>query len=194
MSRVLLAGLAATFLFHAAMAQQEGFTIWKDGHRVGAITAIRHASGPDTTYAVSSISELALVTRHVVRSSLAMSYRDGMPWSCFTALRVNDALRDSSLMMRGSTGLECFVHPKERFIQASVHPWCTARLYFEEPVGQREVFVESLLQERPVEDMGEGLYRVDMAGGKANTYRYVGGVLQEVEVDRPLLKLVFRRG
>jgi hypothetical protein len=189
-----LTGIAASMLLCPAMAQQEGFTIWKDGRQVGAITAIRRSTGPDATYAVSSVSELALVTKHQVSSTLAMSYRNGSPWSCFTALRVNGTLRDSSLMKPGTEGLECYVHPNERFMQGAVHPWCTARLYFEEPVGQQGVFVESLLQERPVKDLGEGLYQVDMTGGKTNTYRYVGGVLQEVEVDRPLLKLVFRRG
>lgn len=190
--------IATAFLFCctvgiSAFAQQIGFTIWKGNDLVGGITAIRQHKGENATYAVSSYSEVDVVMKQVVRSTMAMEYHEGRPIGCFTSMRLNGSLRDSTFMRSTAAGLACFVHPKSRFILASAHPWSTSRMYFEEPLGQTEVFVESVLRECPLHRIGEGRYQLELPGRKSNTYRYVDGKLQEVEVDRPLIKLVFKR-
>lgn len=186
---ILLAGAPCM----AVMAQQVDFTIWKGDAVVGGITALRKHAGENAIYAVSSHSELDIVMKQVVRSTMGMEYRSGRPYSCFTSFHLNGSLRDSSNMRARGGGLECFIHPKDRFSLTGTSPWSTSRMYFEEPVGQASVFVESVLRECAMRCIGEGRYVVELPGNRSNTYRYVGGALQEVEVDRPLMKLVFRR-
>jgi hypothetical protein len=169
------------------------FIIWKDGKAVGGITALRRQSDQRTVYAVSSYSEMQMVKKQVLRSNLGTEYRNGRPFACFTSFRLNDDLRDSSNMKPAYPGFDCFTYPKERFRLAQTPPWSTARLYFEEPSGQQEIFVESVLRPCPLKHVAPGTYILDLPGSKSNTYRYSNGVLQEVQVNHPLLKLVFRR-
>lgn len=176
-----------------ATAQELGFTIWKGDVLVGGITALRMHPGDNAIYAVSSYSQIEIVAKQVVRSTMGLEYRTGRPYACFTSMHLNGSLRDSSNMRTVAAGLDCFIHPKDRFTLKGATAWTTARMYFEEPVGQSSVFVESVLRECAMRRIGEGKYRLELPGNKSNTYRYVKGILQEVEVDRPLMKLVFRR-
>jgi hypothetical protein len=66
-------------------------------------------------------------------------------------------------------------------------------MYFEEPVGQSTVFVESVMRDCPLTRTAEGVYVLSMPGKKFNIYRYKDGLLQAVEVDRMFVKLVFKR-
>lgn len=173
----------------ALQAQRIEFSVWQGDKQVGSIAALCQHPGPNATYVVSSRSELAMVKK-TVRTVLAAAYRGGRPISCFSSLRVNDNLRDSSWMQSGTDG---YVYPKERFAVQGIPAWCSARMYFEEPVGQREVFVESILRNRPLTYLGNGTYHLDLPERKANIYRYRDGLLQEVQIERPWINLVFRR-
>lgn len=192
-SRVLAVVLFVAVSFTSARAQQLGFTIWKGENLVGGITAIRNHPGENATYAVSSYSELEIVMKQVVRSTMALEYRAGRPFAGFTSLHLNGGLRDSSYMRNMAGTLNCFVHPKEHFTLNAANAWSTARMYFEEPVGQTTVFVESVMRNCPLNRISAGVYALDMPGKKMNIYRYDGGTLQSVEVDRMFVKLVFRR-
>ncbi len=179
--------------FSTACAQQLGFTIWKGETLVDGITAIRNHAGVNATYAVSSYSELEIVMKQVVRSTMALEYRAGRPFAGFTSLHLNGSLRDSSFMRNMAGTLNCFVHPKEHFTMKEPNAWSTARMYFEEPVGQSTVFVESVMRDCPLTRTAEGVYVLSMPGKKSNIYRYKDGLLQAVEVDRMFVKLVFKR-
>jgi hypothetical protein len=66
-------------------------------------------------------------------------------------------------------------------------------MYFEEPIGVNEVFVESVLENCRLMPLGEHRYRLFMPDAKMNDYVYKNGVLQEIGVDRKYVDLVFRR-
>ena len=186
---LLFVAASITFL----QAQQLGFTIWKGENLVGAITAIRKHPGANVTYAVSSYSELDFVLKQQVRSTMALEYRAGKPYSGFTSLHLNGSLRDSSSMRTVAGSMDCYVYPKEQFTFNGANAWSTARMYFEEPVGQTSVFVESVMRNCPLIRTEDGVYELNMPGKKTNIYRYKNGVLQAVEVDRVLIKLLFKR-
>lgn len=177
----------------SAMAQQVGFTIWKGDEMVGAITALRRPLDQSTVYAVSSYSEMEIVTKQVVRSSMAVEYRAGRPVSCFSSFHLNEMLRDSTRMRTDGDSLACFRHPRKRFTLVSTPQWTTSRMYFEEPVGQTAVFVESELRPCELKKTDPGIYILELPGNRTNIYHYSGGKLQQVEVNRTLMKLVFRR-
>ncbi len=192
-TRSLALFLLAMAAYNPVSAQELGFLIWKDQKVVGGITALRREADKRTVYAVSSYSEMEIIKKQVVRSSLGLEYRQGKPYACFTSFHLNQALRDSSNMRMQGDGLDCFIYPNERYRLGSTSQWSTARMYFEEPIGQNSVFVESALKDCPLRRISPGMYLLDLPGNRTNTYRYAGGMLQEVHVDRPLMKLVFRR-
>lgn len=174
-------------------AQQSRFDIWRGDRIVGSILARRTVQGESTSFLMTSYAELNLVGKQVVRTTVAAAYRHGHLSTCYTQLYVNENLRDSSRYMAGAEEATCYVHPDDHFAHAEPVVWTTARMYFDEPVGQRGIFVESVMRTCPMKNRGPGHYQLTLPGGKVNTYRYENGVLSEIHVDRNFIDLVFKR-
>jgi hypothetical protein len=134
-----------------------------------------------------------MLWKQVIRSLNSAEYIGNTLLGCHTNLSVNGALRDSSHLRPMGDALHGFVHPDQRFLHNGAVAWTTARMYFEEPVGQLRIFVESLLAYCPLERTGPGTYRLTLSNNKVNHYSYRNGVLHEIRVDRSLIDLVFRR-
>lgn len=182
----------ASVLAFPALAQQSRFEILKGGHVVGSIVAQRTAIGERTRYSMVSFSEFNLVFDQVVRSSVTTEYRGALMHNCQSHVTVNGALRDSSHCAPVADTTHCYVHPGKRFVQHQPVHWTTARMYFEEPVDQASVFVESVLRHCPLERTGPGQYKLVLPGNKVNRYTYRDGRLEAVHVDRGLFTLLFR--
>lgn len=58
--------------------------------------------------------------------------------------------------------------------------WCIARLFFEEPVHQTEVYSEDWGQVLRLKQTGVGRYQVYIPGDKPNEYRYEAGKMVEL--------------
>lgn len=172
-------------------AQVTRFQVLKADELVGSVIAMRMPTATGTVYTMTSHCELDIVWTQVVRSSLRTEYIDGVLTSCHTSLRVNDSVRDSSSMVKGTD--HCFVHPKTGFTCERATQWTTSRLYFEEPVGQSLIFVESVLKDCPLVASGPNRYTLTFPDRNVNHYIYKDGVLQEIHVERTLMDLVFRR-
>ncbi len=173
-------------------AQQSRFTIHRGNQVLGSVVAQRVALGDRMVYSMISLSEFQLVLRQVVRSMHTTEYRDGRMALCHTRVTVNGALRDSSHGVHEAAALNCYVHPRQRFVHDGEVHWTTARMYFEEPVDQSSIFVESVMRPCPLQRVGPGRYKLLLPGHKANLYCYEGGRLQALHVDRGLFELVFR--
>jgi hypothetical protein len=185
--------LAATLVLASAwsVAQQARFDILKGNTVVGSVTAMKAGDPARTTYLMTSYSEFDMVWKQVVRTSVVTEYDGEELAACRTSVTVNNAVRDSSHMARGMD--RCYVHPAQPFACAPATQWTTARMYFEEPVDQASIFVESVLRECPLERIGDGVYKLTIPDKSVNHYAYKDGVLQEIRVDRSLFDLVFRR-
>lgn len=173
-------------------AQQSRFNIWKGSHLVGSIVAQRVVIGERTVYTVISYSEFHIVLKQVVRSAVSTEHRAGVLSKCYTQVTVNGSLRDSSHCAPEEAALRCFVHPHERFMHHEAVAWTTARMYFEEPVSQATIFVESVMRHCPLQRTGPGQYKLVLPGNKVNRYSYRDGRLESVHVDRGFFALVFR--
>ena len=174
-------------------AQRTQFDVLKGDAVVGKILASRSIAGDRTTYLMTSYSEFDIIWKQVVRSVANTEYVAGSLLSCHTNMSVNGSLRDSSHMSPIEDQLRCYVHPGRHFIMPGAVTWTTARMYFEEPVDQLTIFVESVLKYCPLERIGPATYRLTMPDEKVNDYVYLNGVLSEIRVDRSFFDLVFRR-
>lgn len=176
-----------------ALAQPGGFAIWKGQDLVGQVRVDRRVQGERVLYAMTSYSEVMAVWKRIVRTSVATEYLQGQLVRCHSSLRVDRALKDSSHLDLRGLERTAYLHPGRKPEAVCANPWSTARMYYEEPVGQMSVYVESVLADCPLLHLGEGLYRLTLPGGKVNEYVYHAGVLQEIRVLRTLFDLVFRR-
>lgn len=174
-------------------AQQTRFDIWKGDAVIGSVLARRTLAEDRTHYLMTSYSEFDLVWKQVVSSLVSTEYRSGSMDRCNSHMKVNGSVRDSSHFASAAEPNNCFVHPDERFSHTDPVEWTTARMYFEEPIGQQRIFVESVLRYCPLQHLGGGEYRLTLPDDKVNRYVYKNGRLEEIHVDRNFFDLVFKR-
>jgi hypothetical protein len=186
LSILLVCGLAAE-------AQQGKFAIWKGGSVVGQVFVDRKITGDRINYIMSSYAEVVVLWKQVVRTVGMTEYVNGAMTACHTSFRFNDTLKDSSHFVSRHGVERGYVHPGKTTQKAIDNPWSTARLYYEEPLGQTSIFVESVLHNCPLELTAAGTYTLTMPDRKVNHYVYRNGVLHEIRVDRSFFDLVFRR-
>jgi hypothetical protein len=167
------------------------FDILRSGKVLGHVTALMSEKAGHKRYLMTSSSEFSLGWKQRVNTLVSTEYMHGELIACHSRVLVNKSLRDSSLMARGSG--RCYVYPEQPFTCERSSQWSTARMYFEEPLGQRSVFVESVLRDLPLERTGPGTYTLTFPDGKRNHYIYAAGELREIQVERTFFTLVFRR-
>lgn len=172
-------------------AQTLQFNVFKGDDVVGSVRAMRSEIAGRTIYIMTSHSEFDIIWKQVVRSSAIAEYINGSLNSCSTSMRVNDAVRDSSSMVHGAD--RCYVHPIVPFDCDRNTEWTTARMYYEEPLSQPSIFVESVLRECPLTRSGPNTYLLTLPNKHTNRYTYLNGILQEIHIDRSFFDLVFRR-
>ncbi|MCB0766167.1 MAG: hypothetical protein KDB95_03045 [Flavobacteriales bacterium] len=180
-------------LLLGSSAQDHRFDIWKGKDIVGSILVKRKVDGGRTHYVMSSFSEFDILWKQQVRSLVSTEYMNGGVSKCYSHVKVNGNVRDSSHFHLNRDSATCYVHPDEHFVHEGLVEWTTARMYYEEPVGQQSVFVESVLRHCRLQHTGPGTYRLHFPDGKVNNYTYRNGRLEEVHVDRNFFELVFRR-
>lgn len=167
------------------------FDILRGNKVLGHVTALMSERAGHTRYRMTSTSEFSLGWKQQVHTIVDTEYLNGELMACHSSIQVNRSLRDSSHMARGAD--RCYVHPEQAFLCERATQWTTARMYFEEPVGQDHIFVESQLRDLPLQRIGAGIYTLTFPDGKQNRYHYAEGLLREIHVDRGFFTLVFRR-
>lgn len=189
---------ALSFLFLLAssgsLAQDGVFHILHNDKVLGTIDVLRVAEGDRVTFSMISHSTFTMLWKREVRTVARTQYVAGKVAHCLTTVHVGEELRDSSVLRAiGGRGLYV-VHPDKVYsADLPQNPWTTARMYYEEPVGQDSVFVESELFECAVERIAPGEYILKLPNKEKNHYVYRNGLLHEIRVDRGWLGLVFRR-
>jgi hypothetical protein len=174
-------------------AQTARFEIIKGDDVIGSITATCERSGSRVTYRMDSRSEISLIWTQVIETSMNALYNGEHVDVCGMTVHVNGSMRDSTYMSYDGSQNRCYVHPDQAHDLQNRIKWTTARMYFQEPVDVRSVFVESLLQDHRLERKEAGRYTLNLPGDTQNHYYYVNGTLREIRVDRPFFDLVFRR-
>jgi hypothetical protein len=187
---ILIAGLSIST---RAQAQRSQFDILKGDRVVGRIMTLKQEEAGRTDYLMTSYSVFEVMMKQVVTTSMAAEYKEGLLRSCHSLVKVNGNMRDSSHLAPRAGKLMGYVHPGPAAQKEHPVKWTTARMYYEEPVGQASIFVESALAFCTLVRTGAGTYTLTLPNKSENHYVYRKGVLQEVRVDRVFFDLVFRR-
>ncbi|MBK8498883.1 MAG: hypothetical protein IPL52_08710 [Flavobacteriales bacterium] len=191
------AGLAILFPLFATsvtLAQSDIFQILRGNKVLGRIDAQRVVKGDRVSYSMISHSAFNLVWDQEVRTVARTTYIAGHVSDCLTTVHVNKGLRDSSVLRTVAGRGLYVVHPRTVYsADLPQNPWTTARMYYEEPLGQDSIFVESELKDCAVVRIAPGEYILKLPNREKNHYVYRNGRLYEIRVDRGWLELVFRR-
>lgn len=176
------------------VAQDGVFHILHNDKVLGTIDVLRTEEGDRVTYSMISFSTFSALWKREIRTVARTEYIAGKVATCLTTVHVGKELRDSSAL-RTIAGRGLYVvHPSKVYAaDLPRNPWTTARMYYEEPVGQDSVFVESELFECAVERIAPGEYILKLPNKEQNHYVYRNGLLHEIRVDRGWFGLVFRR-
>ena len=183
------------FLAVGACPAQDGvFQILHNGNVLGKINVLRVSRGDSVTYSMVSRSNFTFLWKREVNTVTRTLYVGGRVTDCLTTVHDGEDLRDSSALRAiGGRGLYV-VHPRKVYAaELPKNPWTSTRLYYEEPVGQTSVFVESELFECALERIAPGEYVLQLPNREKNHYVYRNGRLHEIRVDRGWFGLVFRR-
>jgi len=176
------------------VAKDGVFEILHNKKVLGTIDVLRIAKGDSITYSMISRSDFTLLWKRQVLTVARTLHIAGQVTNCLTTVHESGALRDSSaLRCIGGRGLYV-IHPDKVYAaDLPKNTWSTARLYYDEPIGQDSIFVESELAECAIERIAPGEYILKLPNKEKNHYIYRNGILQEIRVDRGWLGLVFRR-
>jgi hypothetical protein len=192
MLRTLTFGLL--LLSFTSAAQDGVFHILHNDKVLGTIDVLREAKGDRVTYSMISFSTFTALWKREIRTVARTEYLAGKVAACLTTVHVGEELRDSSALRTVAGRGLYVVHPNKVYAaDLPQNPWTTARMYYDEPVGQDSVFVESELFECAVERIAPGEYILKLPNKEKNHYVYRDGLLQEIRVDRGWFGLVFRR-
>ena len=190
--RSSLLSLLLGFAF-VVVGQESRFRIFKGDVEVGNIHAFRSTEAGRTSYVIVSHAEIQMVWKQVVRTTMYAEYEGGLLKKCLSTVNLNGNMRDSSNLSSHKGEKWAYVHPRSTYRLYSTNQWTTSRMYYEEPIGLSSILVESVLKECPIRHTGPGKYEVTLPNNDRNRYTYVNGRLMEVQVDRLLVNLVFRR-
>ncbi|MGB3870658.1 MAG: DUF6134 family protein [Flavobacteriales bacterium] len=194
-SKFLHLGLLTVLLGWASLVagQESHFKIFKGDSEVGSIQAHRSTHAGRTSYVIVSYAEVRMIWMQAVRTTMYTEYEGGLLRKCFATVSLNGNMRDSSNLSTHQGERWAYVHPQAPYRLRSTNDWTTSRMYYEEPIGQSTILVESVLQDCPIRRTGPSSYEVTLPNNDRNRYRYKNGRLMEVQVDRLLVNLVFRR-
>ncbi len=176
----------------AGNSQTLKYSIYRGSSKIGEIVASRAKSQHVCRYDVTSFASFRVILKYERKTSMKVSYRHNILETGESKTYMNGELEESSLTRRSHNAYVGLTLGGDTLHLPHPIRYSTAMLYFQEPVGVREVYAESYLALCPMEPAGKNRYKLTLPGGKINYYTYKGGVLTEVLVERSWFNIYFR--
>ena len=180
--------------FHVS-AQKVIYGVHMGGKEIGQITASLTKTDTTQTYQVFSDVKFKVLWKNYHRTTTHhVIYENEFLKTSLSNVSMNNELEDSARMNFNQDAYDCYRYPdKEYSADHGEINYTTARLYFDEPVGIKNIYSERFLAFCPLESLGDHKYKLYLTNGKENYYTYSDGILTEVFVDRTWFNLTFRQ-
>lgn len=175
----------------AAWAQSYTYDIKTMGVHAGTMVVTRNKANALEQYSYETHSAVDYLlgkveVNHITRSS----YKDGVLQTAYVRNEKNGEVEYySSTSYDGSD--YCTVTEKGKVRCRRKVALSFAKVFFEEPVGQTEIFSERLGEFVPLKQLEEHTYQVCLPDGDKYTYYFEGGRLVRMDVPSPLGKAHF---
>lgn len=175
-------------------AQTSQYGIFFAGKQVGEINASLNRMGEGSKYDVKSSASFKIMWKmYRSNSNMSVFYRSDTLESSISWIKKNGTVEELSKVKRDSDYYICHRHKDGPFKAAPDVTFSTAKLYFHEPTGVKEVYSETYLTKSKLEDQGGHKYKLTLKDGHVNYYTYSEGELIEVFVDRPWFNITFKK-
>lgn len=177
-----------------SFGQEVYFDILKGNNKLGSIRTVKKKEGAKVTYTVVSKATFRVIFQYVRETDMTSIYKSGVfSWADSKQILDGD-IKEHQLTEKQGMWYKCTEPPETDFFwyKEKIN-FCTNRLYFEEPVGEKFIYAESYQKLCPIKLISKGIYKMTLPDGNINHYVYKGGLLQEVRIFRTIVDLVFRR-
>jgi len=114
-------------------------------------------------------------------TDINLSYDANTLTSCSLMREKDGNIQEVEIVYEG--GRHYYIENEKRLPVQKRITYTTTRLFFEEPVGVSEVYVERLNVFVPIEYEGDGVYKTVIEGGD-NYYHYENGILVEFRLKK----------
>jgi hypothetical protein len=183
-----------TFFPCVTQAQQLTFDVFHGNHKIGIITTNRILNQGKEVYDVQSEVNFKVLWKNYQRiSSMEVVFKNGTLEKSISETLQNDELEIYSTIHKNGATYRGMVHEQDSIVLESPVNHTAVQMYYQEPVNQEQVFLESFLQYVKLEKAGPGKYQIKMPNGRLNTYIYSEGKLQELQVESTWFTVYFRR-
>ena len=190
---LLIAGCLLSKILDAQGIAQH-YNAYKDGNEIGRVLATMNTIDGGKQYSVQADVESRMLLKLRVQIF------------CRNSHGANEVLQTAEYRERATGGFGKVMTTQrqgrgytvaknedlnKRLVGDIVHT--SSRLYFEEPIGLRQIFSESNGTMLALESQGNGVYHLHLPDGYVSIYRYKNGVLQSVEAASKFGTVIFKR-
>lgn len=167
----------------------------RGGKEIGEITASLTESTHTQTYEIlSNVSFRVFWKRYHRTTHNLVVYAGGSMETSYSGVYMNNDLEDSTSLIQENNHYYVYQHPHTSYmLNSSDLTFSTAKLYFQEPQGIKEVYSERFLQHCRLEAQEGNRYKLYLPDGKVNYYTYEDSELVKVAIERTWFDLEFRK-
>lgn len=182
MFKYLILFLFVSFSFEVA-AQSSEYDIVLFGKSIGDGEAVsKQIANGKTQYKLFTKAEAnVMFKKRTSMTDIDLSYDGKTLTSCKLDREKDGELQHIEIIYEN--GKHYFIEDGKKQAVKKPITYTTTQLFFEEPIGVKEVYVERLNIFAPLEYEGDGVYKTVVDGGD-NYYRYENGVLVELRIKK----------
>ncbi|MCE7862051.1 MAG: hypothetical protein DYG99_00770 [Bacteroidetes bacterium CHB5] len=162
-----------------------------NGDSVGSLLIEQRVHGNKTTYTLTSQVSVQFLFQFLVEEQIVDVFNDGLLVHSSHQRHINGVLKATHALTRKADKYQV-VDKDNRFYQLNEKILATVvSIYFHEPNQGQWVYSQNYKKLLPLEKTGEGCYRIQLPNGTTSKYRYLSGVLSEVETNTHIGTLKF---
>lgn len=163
-------------------AQTINFEVALFGKVIGTTTASQSFVGKEKTIHILSSAEAKVMFKQNTSSSdFRLTYSDGQLQNCLLEREKNGKEQAVTISWNGSS--YDIKKDNESSVETQSIRYTTSEMFFTEPIGIHEVYVERFNEWVAIEKMEEGVYMTKVDGAN-NIYTYKDGKLVLMEIKK----------
>ncbi len=162
------------------------YDIIRKNETLGTVEASRITKGAQTKYHVESHVAIRLFADIKVDVWLNSNYINGIMTEAWMRKTINGRDKTNNHLLKKNDGY-CFIniYGDTSSLQSSITR-SISTLYFTEPLNLEKIFSENFLRYVPLQNKGQGTYKILLPDGHVNSYTYKNSICTEVEMETPL--------
>lgn len=187
--------ISALLLLHTAScpAQKLKYTIRLKDELVGNMTAQR-SHKPTTTIRINSLISMEKMIKIEFQYIMESTYQKGKLLVSRTIQKINGQEQVNTSTTLDNNQYRVISKSGNSTYNSSAIQFNLCRMYFEEPVGIKEVWSDTFGKMLSLKPAGKNRYELVLPDGKSNYYTYYKGICTLVETETPMGKVTFQLG